>query len=309
MAARHPAGTDEIGAPREENWKPPELEGWSNAHIYHPLSRRLARALVPTPVTPNMVSVASGLLVVAAGFAYTRLDWPVAVLAGFTAHALWHVVDGADGTLARLTGRASPMGELVDGAADYLSHMFIYWLLAVMLAGEIGFAAYPFVLACGLIRIVQSNHAESQRRIYLWRIRGTPWLKQAFDKGEQEVVERGLVARLFAPLGRAYVALAGTTGTLSAEVDARIARLAHDPAARAEARRLCRERARVPLLLQLWLGANPRTVVLALSMATGSPFWYFFAEMTLFNVLLLWSMVAQRRCDRTLAAELAAIRA
>ena len=305
MAARHPAGTEEMGAPREENWKPPELEGWSNTWIYHPLSRRLARALVPTPITPNMVSVASGLLVVAAGFAYTRLEWPVAVLAGFAAHALWHVVDGADGTLARLTGRASPLGELVDGAADYLSHMFIYWLLAVMLAAEIGFAAYPFVLACGLFRIVQSNHAESQRRIYLWRIRGTPWLKQAFAEGEEKVAERGMLARLFAPLGRAYVALAGTTGALSARVDAEIARLADDPAALGRARALCREQARVPLQLQLWLGANPRTVILGLSMATGSPLWYFLAELTLFNSLMVWSMLSQRRCDRALAAELA----
>jgi phosphatidylglycerophosphate synthase len=35
-------------------------------------------------------------------------------------HMGWHVLDGADGDLARMTGRASPQGELFDGICDYV---------------------------------------------------------------------------------------------------------------------------------------------------------------------------------------------
>ena len=49
-----------------------------------------------------------------------------------------HVVDGADGDLARLTGRSSPIGEMVDGLCDYLSHIVLYLVLGWWLSGTGG---------------------------------------------------------------------------------------------------------------------------------------------------------------------------
>ena len=46
--------------------RPAELEDWLNGKIYHPLSMQLANVLAPTFVTPNMVSVAGGLMIVLA---------------------------------------------------------------------------------------------------------------------------------------------------------------------------------------------------------------------------------------------------
>lgn len=285
--------------------RPPEMDDWLNRRIYHPLARILARGLVPTPVTPNMVSVAGGLLVALAGIFYTQLSWPAAALLGFAAHALWHVVDGADGMLARLTGRASPIGELVDGVCDYASHMFLYTLLAVMLADTIGFWAYPLVLFAGLSRIAQANHAESQRRIYLWRVAGVPWLKQSLAADSEGLQRQGRFARLLAPLGQLYVALAGTAGPVSAEIDAAVARMSDDPARERQARTLCRDAGRDTVAVHRWMGANPRTILLGLSMATGTSLWYFLLEVTFFNAFLIWSIGRQRRCDLALAAELA----
>jgi hypothetical protein len=59
-------------------------------------------------------------------------------------------------------------------------------------------------------------------------------------------------------------------------------------------------------LLQALLGANPRTVLLGISMAIGSPLYYFLAETTLLNLLLIASMRSQRSCDARLARRLAA---
>ena len=61
-----PPGTPDP-APAKPNTRPTELQDPLNLYIYHPLARRLARALSHTPVTPNMVSVFGGLMVVAAG--------------------------------------------------------------------------------------------------------------------------------------------------------------------------------------------------------------------------------------------------
>ena len=43
--------------------------------------------------------------------------------------------------LARLTGRSSPLGELIDGICDYASHVVLYIILVVVLAPSIAAAS------------------------------------------------------------------------------------------------------------------------------------------------------------------------
>lgn len=291
QAAAHPP------AAAARSTKPPELEDWLNARIYHRLSSKLAVLLEPTPVTPNMVSVGGGLLVVVAGYFYVWVGGVAGIALGFLCHLLWHVLDGADGDLARRTGKASPWGELIDGACDYVSHFLLYCMLGIGLLTEtIGLWAYPVGIAAGFSRIAQSNHAESARRTYLWRVYGIPWLKQAQPAPEERTERTGLAARLGAAVSKAYVAAA--SDPVAAKVDA-LMETAPEPS-----RLLCKSLSRTPLRAQTILGPNLRTIALGLSMAMGSPLWFFLLEVVPFNVLLLWSKRLQRRCDRELLAGL-----
>ena len=294
-------GASDGGRAPPPSGKPRELEDFLNRRVFHPLSRRLAAALAPTFVTPNMVSVSGALLVVAAGALYSFGDAGWAVALAFGLHMLWHVVDGADGTLARMTGRASPFGEMVDGACDYLSHALIYLFLAMHLDDWIGAWAYVLGWASGLSRVAQANHAESQRRIYMWRAYGVPWLRQAHDSNHEVFRRKGVLAGLT----RAYMWLAAVLSPASPALDRAAERAMRDPAARRRLTRLCRRASREPLSLQALLGANPRTLLLGLSMAVGSPLWFFLAETTLLNLLLVWSIRRQKRCNDTLALRFA----
>lgn len=285
--------------------KPPEMEAPSNRLLFHPLARRLARALQPTGISPNAVSVAGAVLVVAAGAAYIGLSWPLSVMVGLLLHSLWHVVDGADGALARLTGKASPGGELVDGACDYVSHFLLYVILGVWLGFQVGFWAYPLGLASGLSRIVQSNHAESQRRTYLWRAYGVPWLQHAEESSDEASGRKRPLARLLGGAGAAYVRLSRAMSTHSEPIEAAIARHGADIAQRTRIRRLCRRASRRSLFLQNMLGANPRTMLLGISMALGSPLYFFIVECTVLNLLLIVSVRHQNACNRRLARRLA----
>ena len=293
------------GVPGKTPGKPAELESFLNRRLFHPLARRLAAALAPTGVSPNMVSVAGAILVLAAGAAYAGLSWPEAVAIGFTLHLLWHVVDGADGDLARLTGRATPFGEVVDGACDYLSHALLYLILATLLDDHIGLWAYPLGLASGLSRVAQANHAESQRRIYMWRTYGVPWLQQARASDDELFQRRGFIARFFLAGARGYIALANALSPTSAEIEAAVAKASCDPAARRRLTRLSRRAGRRPLFFLMLLGANPRTVILGLSMALGSPLYFFLIETTVLNLLLIASIREQKKGNRRLAARLA----
>lgn len=284
--------------------RPPELEDWLNRNIYHPLAKLLAVRLArSTRVTPNQVSVAGLLLVWCAALAYTGLAWPLSAALGFLLHALWHVVDGADGDLARLTGRSSATGELVDGVCDYAGHVFLYVLLAALLDDWIGGWAWPLAVTAGASHIVQTHHAETRRRFYLWWAYGTPWLKHAQDAGDEVFHARNWFSLTFGWMARLYLRHAQSLTPGVGLVDARIAGLALDPVRLALARNLVRESCRTCLAYQKLVGPNPRTILLGVSMAAGSPIYFFVGEILL-NFVLFLSIRHHEASSRALAAKL-----
>jgi phosphatidylglycerophosphate synthase len=94
-------------------------------------ARRLARALVPTRVRPNGVTLAAaGLFLTSAAlvaFAPATIAARVAVACGL-AFAL--VLDTADGHLARLQGTASAFGRWLDSWLDEVSDMALHAAIA-----------------------------------------------------------------------------------------------------------------------------------------------------------------------------------
>jgi len=281
----------------------PELQDPLNRRLYHPLSRRLAQLLDPMAVSPNAVSIAGALTVWSAAWAYVALGHPAGAWLGLALHMLWHVVDGADGDLARLRGGGSPAGELIDGLSDYAGHLVLYVALAASLADAIGPGAWALATAAGLSHIVQANHAESQRRAYLWWAYGVPWLRQARAGGDP--LFQGWFGRTAGRLARTYLAGAAAMTPHIARIDALLDQAKDDPRRSAEIRKAVRATAEPSLLFQKLLGANPRTILLGLSMVgTASPLWFFFAEAVALNMLLIASVLYHRLWGAQLGSSL-----
>ena len=287
--------------------RPRELQDPLNFYLYHPLSWQLARRLAPTPITPNMVSVLGALCVVGAAFAYAQNAWPVSALLGLALHMAWHVVDGADGDLARLTGKASPIGEMVDGLCDYLSHMVLYLVLGWMLSGVLGNAAWWWMLAGGIGHAVQSNHVEVQRRQYQYRVYGTPWLRNSHASEGSATAQSG-----FGALVSAYLSIASGMTPHALKIDAAVAAAKNDPARLEAIRSAVRAEAPPLLLLCKLLGPNPRAIVLGLAMLSAGlgavssglgPLWYFAYQAVVLNLLLAASVVAHNAAAKRIAAK------
>ena len=305
------APTSASKAPAKRPQRPRELQDALNFHLYHPLAWQLARLLARTPITPNMVSVIGGGFVVAAAVAYAQDWYPAAAALGMLLHMTWHVVDGADGDLARMTGRSSPIGEMVDGACDYLSHIVLYLVLGTLLSREIGAAGWWWMLAAGLSHIVQSNHVEVQRRQYQWWVYGTPWIRlthEAEGSATRKSVLGGLVS--------AYLQLATGLTPHALRIDAAVDAAKNDPARLEVIRNVVR--AEAPPLLRICkiLGPNPRAIVLGIAMiASGvvggmtgkGPLWYFLYQSILLNVLLVWSVTAHNAAAKRIAAKIEAL--
>jgi phosphatidylglycerophosphate synthase len=281
--------------------RPRELQDSLNFHLYHPLAWRLALLLAKTPLTPNIVSVIGGCFVLAAGVAYAQpWGWQGALL-GLLLHMTWHVVDGADGDLARITGRSSPLGELVDGICDYTSHIILYLVLAWLLSFQIGPGwAWPIAIAAGISHFVQANHVEVQRRQYQWWVYRVPWLRNT-HKGETRTGRFG-----FAEIVSGYLSLASGMTPDALKVDAAVEAAQADPAASERIAAVARAEV-VPLMPILKvLGPNPRAILLGVSMLAGSPLYYFIYQIFVLNGLLIVSVAKQNAAARRVAVKIAA---
>ena len=98
-----------------------------------------ARAFKAIGLTPNVITLL-GFAVCVAGAALTGLGWPLYGGIVFLAGAILDLFDGA---LARLTGRASPFGALLDSVFDRLGEaalfvgLGVYYLLGDLTAGPL----------------------------------------------------------------------------------------------------------------------------------------------------------------------------
>ena len=281
--------TSDVESVMKEGGRRRELQDPLNRMLYHPAAKRLAAQLARTRITPNMVSVAGGLIVVAAAAAYAMPYWPLSALLGLALHMSWHILDGADGDLARMTGKAGPLGEIVDGISDYASHIVLYCVLALVLRQQIGDVAWLLAIAAGGSRAVQANHYEVQRRQYQqWRY-DRPWLRN------QPVSEHGAMGQGLGALANSYLKLADRLSGSDGHLDQIQRKARNDPAALERFRQAVGASYRPLMRPSNLLGANLRTLGLGFSMMAGTPIYFFAYEAILLNGVLLWSIYAHRR--------------
>ncbi|MEO1222193.1 MAG: CDP-alcohol phosphatidyltransferase family protein, partial [Pseudomonadota bacterium] len=262
--------------------RPRELEDWLNAKLYHPLSMRLAKGLVPTPVTPNMVSIAGGAMIIVAAVVYGLSGSWMGVAFALVLHMSWHVLDGADGDLARLTGRTSSTGEVVDGICDIAGHVVLYVSLGIMLAQEVGsLTAWILAVGAGFGRIVQAAHYEVQRRQYQHWVYDKSWLRASTKTQDKPKGIFGLGARLYVSLGK-LLAPGGQ------EVDELVG-TSKEPQKSALLDVIRRETA--PVIRSTYLlSANYRTIALGISMLAGSAIYFFIFEAVFLSLVLAVSL-------------------
>lgn len=165
--------------------KPKEIEGFWDLYLIRPLGEFLVSFLKDTRITPMMVSgfsVVAGFIAAAFYFqtGIHRNNWALSFL-GFFSYLLCSVFDSADGQLARVTGKASHFGRLVDGLCDNLVALTLY--LAILLSfyarvGEVLWFYFFLAAAAGYSHSLQCALTDFYRQVYLFFV---------YDK--KEVVE------------------------------------------------------------------------------------------------------------------------
>lgn len=253
-----------------------EIEDATNLWFIHPVSNRLTPLLAALRVPPNAVSLAGMACGVAAGFAYHHYRDPWLVAAGFTLMLAWHVLDGVDGQLARLTHSQSPTGKVLDGICDYVTFAAVYVGLALALAREHGGWVWGVVVLAGACHAVQAALYETQRQDYLF----WGWGRKSAEVAAPDMTpERAAPARVAARLHRTYARVQAFGGGVSPADRRRLAAALDASGAAAPAiRRLYRATFAAPVRRWSVLSANTRTLALFVFALLGVPLWYFCAE-------------------------------
>lgn len=283
-------------ASREAFIRTREIEEWTNLVFVHPLSTRVATTLNRFGVHPDVVSGLGMAFGVAAGIAYHHVGSEAAVVAGFLLMIAWHVMDGADGQLARLSGKTSEVGKVLDGLADHVAFASVYVGLATALATSYGANVWMIVVGAGLSHLVQSAAYEYWRQTYDYVVHGkTSARVPSIDECRQRVRTKEGGERLFAAVYLAYLhvqyAAAGADAATSATVQRAMQREADGESVR-EAYRWTHLQA-----VRRWaiLCSNYRTLAIFIFCLAGLPLGYFLYEIVVLNLALLGLTRMQRR--------------
>jgi hypothetical protein len=282
----------------EASYKAREVEGLLDLHFYRKIGYRVALLCSRLRMTPAQVTWSGAAIGIAAGHLYYYRDLRVN-LAGMLLHVLANVFDNADGQLARLTNQGSRTGRALDGLADNLIFISIYaHLCARYTAGGGSQVVWLLALAAGASHSLQSAAADYFRNAYLWFAEGKARaeldsslaLQQDYDRlGWQEQPWRKFLLRLYLNYTRQQEWLAPCLGKLK--------RANLDQASAGAYCKLAR-----PLIKWLnLLATNPRMILLFALLILGRPVFYFWIELTFFNLLLALLLREENAiCRRTL---------
>ncbi|MBV1901955.1 MAG: CDP-alcohol phosphatidyltransferase family protein [Kordiimonadaceae bacterium] len=277
-----------------EYGRPACIEDASNKYFIHPLSDVVVKFGLALKLTPNFVSLlglASGIL---AGFLYYKMPEAGYIFGGFSAMIFWHILDGADGRLARLTGQTSAFGRVLDGICDHLVFAAVYIGVTLYLIDTgASNAIWWLVLTSGVAHGIQAAAYEERRQKYQRRVEGL-----GRDVQEGLLVIDGKRSAFASGYDKVQRFLSGGDYGL----DAKLAELRAKPDAKACSDYFVNQTAP---MVKAWglLNANNRTFLIFLCALMGAPIWFFIIQLTVFNLLLVGLMIAERALEYKLIAE------
>ena len=156
----------------EATYKAREVEGILDLYFYRKIGFWLAQFFARLNVTPAGVSLFGALCGVIAGHLYFYRNLSTNII-GMALHVFANALDNADGQLARLTGRESREGRVIDSLADHLIFLSIYLHLALRCSIE-GASPLVWLLAvtAGISHGLQGAAADYYRTTYLYFVKG-----------------------------------------------------------------------------------------------------------------------------------------
>ena len=160
--------------------KSADTEEWFDAHFNHPIGLVFALFWNKLGVHPNVITILSFFLGAGAGLMFSYTDWPHNVM-GIVLLMLANFCDSTDGQMARLSGKTTLLGRVLDGVSGDVWFVAIYMGLSFRLMNEHipgtdmtwGIWAWVLSALAGVLgHSPQSSLGDYYRQIHLFFLKG-----------------------------------------------------------------------------------------------------------------------------------------
>lgn len=286
----------------EATLKSLDTEEFIDIHFYRPIGYRWALLFNRLNVSPNSVTVASIFIGIAAGFCFYFQSLAINIV-GMLLLVWANMYDSADGQLARMTGKKSALGRILDGTAGDLWFISIYAAICLRLTPE-GWGIWIWLLAAttGFFHSKQAAMADYYRNIHLLFLKGksgselshSPQLKENFKKMKWR---DGFIYKLFEAFYINYT-VGQEAWTPRFQEMMNIIREKYDGQAPEWFRTAFRAKSLPLMKYTNMLSFNTRVIALFVSLFINMPWLYFLFEITVLNAMLLYMI---RRHERVCA--------
>ncbi|MFZ1979298.1 MAG: CDP-alcohol phosphatidyltransferase family protein [Bacteroidota bacterium] len=113
-----------------------EAEEPLDLYFYRIISFLFVKIILPFPITPNQISIAALAMGLMSAVFYAFGTREAFIIAAVF-YAMYYLFDLSDGQVARLKKNGTRIGRIVDGIADYVTHVSIYIGLGIGLGNEL----------------------------------------------------------------------------------------------------------------------------------------------------------------------------
>lgn len=248
-------------------------------------------------ITPNVITIASIFIGVAAGICFYPTNLAVNVC-GMLLLILADAFDSADGQLARMTRQYSRLGRILDGMAGdfWFISIYVCFCLRVNATSEFfgshGWLVWTLAVAAGICHATQAAMADYYRQLHLQCV-----------NGKSELEDSGLLRerlRQSKAEGKPFISLlvqrVYLNYTLSQERRTKAMQQMRQAISRAfpsgNIPQSLRDEFRadsLPLMKYTnILSFNWRSITIFISLFLQMPWLYFVAELTVFNAILVY---------------------
>lgn len=284
-----------------------DTEEFIDIHFYRPIGYRWALLFNKLGVSPNAVTIASIFIGVAAGICYYPQDLTLNIV-GMLLLVWANSYDSADGQLARMTGKKTPLGRILDGTAGDIWFITIYAAICLRLTPVWGIWIWILAAVTGFFHSKQAAMADYYRNIHLLFLKGksgselsySPHLKENYKLMSWKTQ---FIYKLFETF---YINYTVGQERLTPCFQRMMQKIRTQYGGQApEAFRKAFRLKSLPLMKYTnMLSFNTRVIVLFISLLIDMPWVYFLFELTVLNAMLVYMIYTHEHICKQFTNEL-----
>jgi Phosphatidylglycerophosphate synthase len=291
----------------ESTLKSSDTEEWIDIYFYRRLGYLWALFFKKTGLSPNGVTILAIFLGVGAGICFYYTDFLTNLLG--VGLLIWaNTYDSADGQLARMTGKKSEWGRILDGACGDIWFVTIYLALVLRMWPEWSFWILILAVFVGISHGLQAMLADYYRNIHLLFIKGKEGsevarYKRLKSRYKKMSWSKEPVRKLFEFF---YMNYTKAQEKLTPELQNTLKVIKIFKGNRAP-EWFCIEFREKSLPLMTYanlLSFNLRAIVLFISVLINLPWIYFVFELTVMNLMLFYMRYRHERFSKKFRSQL-----